>query len=364
MTEIKDQVVEVVEGQTEFDIPQDEVVTAQTEGDIVMNNNVEVKKSFPVKKVIAGASVATGLAVGAAYLAKNHKQAAEVVEGAEQVSSAVKVSRFMGKALHTTAKHAPLMLTAAGIVGLGVTAYLAYKAKDRVNEIVEDLEERRENDEDINRFEVVRGLTGALALPVVTGIVSVGAIAASYVIMNRRVSSLAGALAVSTAENEYFRRKYIAEHSEEEYNRFMNTEEKVHQEIDEETGEVKSEETEVVRVDTERLRGRWFSSSTEYASDDHGYNLATLQAAKDKLDLIMFRRGYLTLNEVLDTLGFDRERSGFALGWTTTTGFNLDWTTTEFDLQHELVPQLYVSWSKPSYIYDQVETEGRYGIFS
>jgi len=348
MTEFNEQ-VEVVEGQTELPI-EDDVVTAQTEGKIEMTNS---KKKFPTKKVVAvgvagAAAVGTGVAI---------KQAMKSDSGL-----GLKVSRAVGTALHATGKHAPLMLTAAGIVGLGATAFLAYRAKDRVNDIIEDMEYRRENDEEVSRMEVVRGLTGALALPVVTGLVSVGAIGASYVIMNRRVSSLASALAVSTAENEYFRRKYIARHSEEEYNEFMNTESQEVTTRNEETGK-DGTETKEVRVDRERLRGRWFSGSQYYTSDDHGYNLAFLQAAKDKLDLKLFRKGHLTLNEVLDELGFEREKSGFALGWSVVDSFDLRWSTSEFKSDHELIPQLYISWTKPRYVYDEVETEGRYGIF-
>lgn len=319
-------------------------------------------KKFPTKKVVmvGGVAVLAGTAVVAA---KKVKAAKDVADITEKTGVALKASQFMGKSLHVMGKHAPLMLTAAGIVGLGATAYFSYKAKSRVEEIVDDIEERRDNDEEVSRFEIVRGITGAIALPVVTGTLSVAAIGASYLIMNNRVTSLAGALAASTAENEYFRRKYIAQHSEAEYNEFMNTEEETVKSVDD-NGEV-TEETKIARVSKERLSGRWFSESTQFTTDDHEYNMAFIQSKIDELDLKMFRRGNLTLNEVLDALGFDRERSGMALGWTTGDSFRIETTVSNFEdpATGDFKPEIYVSWTKPHYIYEDVEFEGRYSVF-
>ena len=46
-----------------------------------------------------------------------------------------------GRAL---SKNSPTIFTGLGIVGLGATAYFAYKSRDGVEEIVEGIEEARE----------------------------------------------------------------------------------------------------------------------------------------------------------------------------------------------------------------------------
>ena len=50
----------------------------------------------------------------------------------------------LNKVGHTLTKNSPAIFTGIGIVGLGATAYFAYKSRDGVNKIVEDIEEARE----------------------------------------------------------------------------------------------------------------------------------------------------------------------------------------------------------------------------
>ena len=328
------------------------------------------KKSHKKALIIGGGLVVTAAAAGTAQgiiRAKKAKKVAEVggevVQAAQKTGLALKMSRAAGKIAHVTGKHAPLMLSGAGIVGLGVTAYLSYRSRSRVEAIIEDIEERRDNDEEVNRFEVVRGLSGAIALPVITGLASVTAIASSYMIMNNRIAGLATALASTAAENEYFHRKYVAENGEEAYNEFMNTEEQEVTTTDPETNEEKTE-LKKTRVNSERHRGRWFSNSTMYTSDDHDYNLAFIDSVKQQLELRLFERGYLTLNEVLEGFGFDREREGMALGWSTADSFDINVEVTDWFDEVEGVnkPQIYLRWATPRYIYDEVDLVGRYSV--
>ena len=67
----------------------------------------------------------------------------------------------------------------------------------------------------------------------------------------------------------------------------------------------------------------------------------------------------------LDALGFDRERSGMALGWTTGDSFRIETTVSNFEdpATGDFKPEIYVSWTKPHYIYDDVEFDGRYSVF-
>ena len=121
----------------------------------------------------------------------------------------------------TVSKNSPAIFTGLGIVGLGATAYFAYKSRDGVEEIVEGVEEAREAGHDINRFEVVKDLAGVLALPVATGILSGACIITAHRIQNQRIGVLSSALLAQQAKNLYFENKYKEEHGEEEYEKFI-----------------------------------------------------------------------------------------------------------------------------------------------
>ena len=54
-----------------------------------------------------------------------------------------KATRVIKKAEKLAAKHSPLALTVTGVIGLGATAYLAYKSAHKIEAITDDLEERQ-----------------------------------------------------------------------------------------------------------------------------------------------------------------------------------------------------------------------------
>ena len=128
--------------------------------------------------------------------------------------------------INWVSKNSPLILTTLGIGGLGATAYLTYKASDRIETIVTDVEEANEHNEPLDRAAVIRDLAGALALPATVGIASAGALVASYKIQHNRVTVLSGALTAVANEYTRYQKKYGQVHSEKKANDFFNTEKK------------------------------------------------------------------------------------------------------------------------------------------
>ena len=51
----------------------------------------------------------------------------------------MKVGQFVSKAAHTVGKNRPLILTVAGVIGLGSTAVLAYKASKKLKLLLKSL---------------------------------------------------------------------------------------------------------------------------------------------------------------------------------------------------------------------------------
>ena len=131
-----------------------------------------------------------------------------------------KFKQAVNKMVMGTKKHSPAILTGVGIIGLGATAWLAYKSRDKVEQVVLDIEDKRDAGEEINKVEVARDIAEAVYLPVTVGALSVAAIFASYRIQNKRIAILASSLAVSQLQNKMFEEKYRKEHGDEAYNRF------------------------------------------------------------------------------------------------------------------------------------------------
>lgn len=328
------------------------------------------------------------------------KNTQEVVEAVKDVTEEVtrkvgvmgKLAQVTSKVTFQVSKNAPLILTAAGIVGVGVTAYAAYKSRAKVEHILDDVEERKNNEEHlieleqkqvdgeikdlgeqslleelrekntlspfyISKAEVGLRLAGAVALPVVLGTASVTAIGMSYVIQNRRLAGLATALAATAAERKMFKDRFVKKYGEDEYNS-LETEEEVEVTTTDAKGKEKTEKKKVQVAKFNNINGRWFADSSEYTADDHQYNLAYLRAIKAKLENQLFMNGYLSYNKLMDELGLDRIKGGAELGWNTLSGFDMNFQTTNFEDGDALIPQIYIRWTHPVSIYHDVDYGG------
>ena len=109
--------------------------------------------------------------------------------------------------------------------------------------------------------------------------------------------------------------------------------------------------------------GQWYDESIEYVSDDHTYNMAYIDSVDEQLQTILFARGSLMLNEVREALGLERIRAGALLGWTTQDNFSLDKVVTMIEDEGTLKEQIWVTWTRPRYVYDEVEFNGRYSVY-
>ena len=84
------------------------------------------------------------------------------------------------------------------------------------------------------------------------------------------------------------------------------------------------------------------------------------------MQTLLFQRGSLLLNEVREALGFERIRSGALVGWTTQDNFDIEFNVMEMadEVTGELKKQIWVTWTRPRYIYEEVELGGgRYSPF-
>lgn len=299
-----------------------------------------------------------------------------------------KVGQVFGKMGTTLTKHSPVIFTAIGVAGIGATAIASYKAKDKIEAIVDKTEEnnakkarleevyalindteRRLSDaeydelhdegaqinseiETYTKVDIAKDVAGAVALPVLLGVGSISCIILSYQIQNNRIGSLAAALATSATENAIFKKKYKTVHGEEAYTKFANTKQETVKFTDDK-GKEKEKEVDVKDL-TDSLTEYWYDESEHYVSDDNEYNLSYINEKLSTLDLTLFQRGVLPLNAALQALGFAPTKAGSSVGW---TSGNFQAETRRVTVWNRELgrdeEQLLVVFSQPSFIYDK-----------
>ena len=260
-----------------------------------------------------------------------------------------KVKRFVSKVGFRVKKYSPEILVATGVIGLVATAVLAYKARPRVEEVVDYIEDVKDANDAVilDKVYVVKELGRALALPIATGILSVGAITWSYRIQRNRLLTLTSVLAGVQASNKAFQSRVKEKVGEEAYNELLTTEQ-----VESIDGEEVVYSKEKIKSDLEDSMGAWYSESEYYFKDGHTYNCTFIDSVVRQAEMKLFSKGYLQLNELREQLGLPRTRSGALLGWSVGSYFNVEKIpyNEENPVTGQFQTEIYIKWTDPEYI--------------
>lgn len=262
-------------------------------------------------------------------------------------------------------KNAPAILTGVGIVGVGATAYLAYKHGPAVEEIINEARELKEEGLEVDKKAVALDIAKELTPPVASGLASIGCFIWSYNIQAARISTLSMAFTAVTKELGHVKDRYRETHGDKAYSEFFSPTETYKVTKVDSKGKEKEVDEQKKKEDSfyrGLMSGVWFDGSSEYVVDDHDYNLAWVESQIAKLDLIIFQKGHMLVNEALEMLGYERCRQGALLGWAVTGGFKTSVQHMWNEDRQIQEPQIYITWDTPTYIYEDVEFSGRYGI--
>lgn len=252
-------------------------------------------------------------------------------------------------------EQAPLIMTVAGMAGLGYTAYRAYKARDRVRVITEELEHRRAMGEEIKPLEVVTRVSGAVATPVIVGTLSLASIFGSYHILNNRLQVVSTALATVSAEHRAYQ-QYV----KKQYPELLPVANE-QEEVFASANEVNKKKPVMVSVnknlDVNVLQGVLFSKSAQYVSDDADYGRVWLLQQSEIISDTIQRLGSISLNDVWDILEINSsevDRSlGCKFGFTDGSYFDLDLTLfSEKDADGYPRPNYIITWPTAKPIMD------------
>ena len=271
-----------------------------------------------------------------------------------QINVLSKLGKAVGKVGEITSTKAPLLLSIGGVVGVAGTAYLSYKSAKKVEEIVENIEEyTEEHGVAPSRYEVVRDLAGAVALPVAVGALSIGAIVLSYKIQDGRISALSGALTGVLAERTFYKDKYVQQHGEEEAKKFYSPVTEKAVKIEDEDGNEREIKSTTINRELDEVNGIWFDSNSELYTDDEFLNQQQVYSTIEELDSKFFQKGEVTMNELREAFGFQPSELGALLKWTDLTGFGLE--AVEHDIYNERTGEhealIYLTWKAPKHAY-------------
>ena len=252
-----------------------------------------------------------------------------------------KASRTFCKAGLKLKKHSPEILVIGGVVGLVTSGVMACKATTKLSAILDDSKEQielfdkvaanpemvneeytvedAEKDKKIVKVQTAVKVAKLYAPSIAVGVVSIGAIFASNNIMRKRNVALGAAYATVDRAFKDYRNRVVDRFGEEldkelRYN--LKTKE-VKETVEDENGKKKTVKRNIKYMDSPMpsefavIYDDGCAGWTKDPEDNKFFLIQQQRYANERLK----RRGYLSLNEVYELLGFPSTKAGQVVGW-------------------------------------------------
>lgn len=252
-----------------------------------------------------------------------------------------KASRTFCKAGLKLKKHSPEILVVGGVVGLVTSGVMACKATTKLSAILDDSKEQielfdkvaanpemvkeeytvedAEKDKKIVKVQTAVKVAKLYAPSIAVGAVSIGAIFASNNIMRKRNVALGAAYATVDRAFKDYRNRVVDRFGEEldkelRYN--LKTKE-VKETVEDENGKKKTVKRNIKYMDSPVpsefavIYDDGCAGWTKDPEDNKFFLIQQQRYANERLK----RRGYLSLNEVYELLGFPSTKAGQVVGW-------------------------------------------------
>lgn len=256
----------------------------------------------------------------------------------------VKANKIVAKTGFKLKKYSPEILVASGIVGVVTSAVMACKATTKASAIIEDTKEKldqihecMENEElalqgkytpeDAKKDLAITYIQTGIAFAklygpsVILGALSITSILASNNILRKRNVALGAAYAALDNGFKKYRNNVIERFGEkvDKELKYGIKQQKVEEvEVDPETGKEKKVK-KTIDVAGNELEpspyARFYDDGNVGWEKDAESNLYFLRAEQNFANDKLKARGYLTLNEVYERLGFPTTKAGQVVGW-------------------------------------------------
>ena len=251
-----------------------------------------------------------------------------------------KVSGSVHKIGFELKKHSPEIFIAVGVVGTVASAVMACKATTKLNDILEESKEqidaiheapqkeelKDKYDEDMMRkdlalvyFQTGVKVAKLYAPAVILGTLSITSIVASNNILRKRNVALAAAYATVDKGFKEYRERVVERYGEQvdyELTHNIKTKEITETVVDEKGKEKQVKKTvEVADPNVTNDYIKYFTRSNPYWDDTPGYVELFLRSQQNYANDRLKVDKVLTLNDVYDSLGFQKTKAGMVVGW-------------------------------------------------
>lgn len=251
-------------------------------------------------------------------------------------SVADKVTSKMGRQVLITQKHSPVILFGVGVAGVVTTVVLASRATLKMDDILteakenqlkiqeaEELETEKYTEQDatkdhaLNRTKTALKIVKAYAPAFAIGVISIGCLTGSHIILTRRNVGLTAAYAALDRGFKDYRKRVVGELGGDKDREFLYG--TVEREVTVDTDEGPKTKT-VTGLDLENKSKSPYSylfarETSRSWSPDPGYNLMFLSAQERFANAHLNAKGFILLNDVLEGLGMERTSAGCVVGW-------------------------------------------------
>lgn len=230
-------------------------------------------------------------------------------------------------------KHSPTALMVAGTVGVVGTVVLACRATLKVSDVLEKHEKHtgyiseeagteqishEDANKQLNKVKVQTAVEIAklYALPIGLGVLSIGALTGSHIILQRRNSAVMAAYAAMQKGYDSYRervRKELGDERDREFAYGVSETEVMEKLAD---GSTKTtNQTHIGHTFGSSPYAVMFDARSKHFTTMPGMNRHTLSMIQSYANDKLKAKGHLTLNEVYDMLDLPRTQAGFVVGW-------------------------------------------------
>lgn len=248
-----------------------------------------------------------------------------------------KVTSKIGRQVLVARKNSPTLLFGVGVVGVATTMVLACRATLKMEEVLRDAEKKQlqiddaksldveeyterdaQNDTKINRIQTAWAITKLYAPAVGMGVISIGCLTGSHVVLSRRNAAITAAYAALDRGFREYRQRVVNEFGKEKDDefRFGVVERQIAVETDHGTDVKTVKDISKSSVaDGYSIYARWFDEGSRNWSPQPMYNQMFLQSQERYADDRLNAQGYLFLNDVYESLGLEPTQAGQIVGW-------------------------------------------------
>lgn len=242
------------------------------------------------------------------------------------------VSRSIAKSVLKTKMNSPHLFFVGGVAGVVGAGVLACKATLKLEQTLDEIKKDFADVTDMGSYDEIgrakytesqyrkdvgyvymKGAVkiGKLYAPsVIIGSVSIAALTGSHVQMTRRNKALAATLSAVMAAYDAYRARVREEIGEER-------ELELYRDIHDDTVEVDGKKKQIKKIASSKysVYARVFDEYNPNWRQSSETNRVFLQCQQDYANHQLQARGHVFLNDVYDSLGFERTSAGAVVGW-------------------------------------------------